>query len=223
MTEIALWFLAIVFIIIFFVILIMVWSRYSELKQKELKKKSLGHDIREQQKSFRTLLQGLVNDQLIAAPHKQGLSMLINNYFVYQPINNVNVSHFNELYNSLVLSVAKLKDTPHDNKIKIAVAFHELALELPINTSDYTARFYLDVAPILADQLLTRIDELIAIEQQSLNQENNSAEDIIEETNAVEAETDFFDTDSSSEVTLESEPTEERKVTLVTREHMSIR
>ena len=213
--EIALWFLAIIFVIIFVVVLILVWSRYSELKAKELKKKGLGHNIREQQKSFRVLLQGLMNDHLIAAPHKQGLSMLINNYFVYQPINDINVGHFNELYNTLVKSIGKLRDASHSNKVNIAVAFHELALELPINTSDYSAHFYLDIAPMLAVQLENRVDELIVQQEQMAS----SASYVEEE----EEEEILHTSDSFQPDTMEVKPPEERKVTLVTREHMSIR
>lgn len=216
MTTIALWFLGIVFAIIFIVILAIVYSRYKELKEKEKKQQALGTSVREKQKAFRTLLQGLITEKLIAAPHKQGIMMLINNYFVYQPINDINVRHFEELYSSLVDSIAKIKEAPTEHKLEVAVALHELAAELPISPSDYSARFYLDVAPILVDQVAVRVDELLIESQQTAMSEEEEEEELT-------LASDETDNESDQISAQETKSDGERKVTLVTREHMSIR
>lgn len=222
MTTIALWFLGIVFAIIFIVVLAITYNRYNELKAKEKKRKALGNTVRDKQSAFRTLLQGLISEQLIAAPHKQGIMMLVNNYFVYQPINDINVGHFDELYGSLVESISKLKEASSLHKPEIAVALHELAAELPISPSDYSAQFYLDVAPILVDQLAVRIDELV-IETQIAPTAEEEEEEESSYSEKSQFEPPLTDGNELQSAEKETQANGERKVTLVTREHMSIR
>ncbi len=195
MTTAALWFLAIVFLIIFATILAVGYARYKELKTAENRANQTHNDVREMQQQFRIALQELANNELIGSQQRQGIGKLINNFFIFQPINEVNFGHFDELYQSLMSSIHAINAPTTANQSDVAIAFHELAARLPIDNSDYSARFFLDTAPVLAKQLNERVNQLIIapspeaeIAANNQREENVATETVGEQSDEINTE-----------------------------------
>lgn len=222
MTTIALWFLGFVFAVVIFVVSASIYTRYKDLKQQEEKRKALGKIIREKQRSYLVYLQDLLNTKLIVAVHKQQLSMLINNYFVYQSISMTTARHFDDLYTSLIESIAAINETPEEHRLTVATSLHELASTLPTSPSQYNAQFYNELAPVCAGRLSDRIDSLTKAAIQKEFDDKQRELDAQQQAQ-VAGDEQLQETSQVNEPSIDSSEPKKRKVTLVTREHLSIR
>ncbi len=154
--------LSLVIVITISVLIMFRYNKYATLKKQEDFQQQISFTARQTQKSFSDHLKKLLNQGLIEMPHKQGLLMLINNYFVYQPINEFNFNLFIELHDTLVNSITKILTAPANTKQEAAKEIHELAAKLPNKTAGYSATFYMEKAPVLVGQFSVTVDKSLA-------------------------------------------------------------
>lgn len=199
MITVALWFLATLLVVAIVFIAIIIYSRYQELKLKELKQKRIAHNCRIRQREFRDLLQTIQKEGWLNPQQKQPLIMLANNYFVFQTVNEINCSHFYELMNKLDSAISKLKAAPFGIKEDLIEALNNVAQRLPKVPTQYNAQFYSDHAPKIVDNLNDKIDYTIKMHAEAeLTKDSSDSSgtldtDINDVVTMEELEADAFD------------------------------
>lgn len=168
---------SVVIAIIAIVVLAIVYVTYNKLqveKAKAAQLLALNNSVRKIQDGYKSQVSALNSSGVIDTESRRRLVMVANNYFVFQPVNSINISHLNDLTDLFLNAVQNYQASENSNEEVLADFLAKLANALPENTRDYTATYYLNIAPGLFYDFATALEESVNADS---SEEPSSEED----------------------------------------------
>lgn len=127
------------------------------LKAKQL---SLNHSVRQLQQTFKENVAVYSEHNLIDTEQRRLLVSVANNYFVFQPVNTINLSHLSDLVDLFTQTTELFAELTPDQRNEFTTLLIDLCAKLPTETRGCSAIFYASDAPSLFYDLLTHTQEL---------------------------------------------------------------
>lgn len=138
----------------------LMYTRLQEAKAQTQKLLTLNSTVRDIQHRFRDVVVGLFQKQIIDIHAKQKLLSLANNYFIYQTINQVNISHLVDITDTFMNTIAERTETEHCNDERLAELLATLADHIPTSTRSFNAEYYLNYVPGLIYEFSEKVHEM---------------------------------------------------------------
>ncbi|WP_199609155.1 hypothetical protein [Flocculibacter collagenilyticus] len=145
----------VIILIIFITLLTLNVIAKNKEKQKIAEHKAnLSRQVGEIRREYKTLLVQLVKTNIIDRHDEGKLYAIANNYFVFQPINEVNIKKFKQCIDSILIAfglTSNVESLVQDQATMevtkpLLVGF---ALKLPMGARNFTASFYNETLPRL--------------------------------------------------------------------------
>lgn len=153
--------MSVVFGIVGVLILAIAYVVYNKLqieKAKAAQILALNDSVRQIQDKYKSLVSQLQIDGVIDTEARRKLIMVANNYFVFQPVNAINISHLSDLTDVFINAVNTATSTEGLSEETFTEILATLANALPDNTREFTAPYYLNVAPGLFYDFSTAVE-----------------------------------------------------------------
>lgn len=170
-------FLISIFSIILLAVLLVIYRRLQQAKAETAKLLSLNNSVKQLQDKHSELLRRLSDAELIDSHCRQKLLAFSNNYFIFQPINEVNLSKYVELIDLLHASIEQELENPDYNADTFNQYLKQLSEKIPTEPRDFSSGYYTHFAPDLVRELAQALAKQTNLE--SLDSENN---EVIEES-----------------------------------------
>ena len=171
-----------ILLVIIFLVIGVSFSQIQEKKRQQERIRAMAEKARRIKESFKQQANVLTADGLVSTQVKQKYTSLVNNFFVFQSINEKNIAYlqsFNELFSSCMSTV---RDTPVSDEL---ISLIEVtANQIPVSARDFNAGFYSGLAPKLISNLIESIenlesepeDEEIIVNTEELEEQNKEVQ-----------------------------------------------
>ena len=149
----------------FFIILLIIGVSFSQMqaaKKEQEKQLSLGEQARKIQTFFREQSAKLSNEGLVSPQIRHKYSSLASNFFVFQSINESNLTYLQSLTDLFVGLIELIDNTPDSEQLVEHI--EATAHKIPAQARDFSAHFYANVAPKLISELIHNIKSLEQLE-----------------------------------------------------------
>ena len=170
---------SIIVVLILFIIGV-TYSYMQDSKKNAEKQSSLNEQARHIQSLFKEQADKLTNDGLVSPQVRHKYSSLSSNFFVFQTINETNLTFLQSLTDIFSTIMEVISSTPESEELINQI--EATAQKIPTQARDFSTNFYANIAPKLLAELLNGV--------QSLNQETDELEDEEEETESDEGAED---------------------------------
>ena len=152
-------------------------------KQKALaaQRARFNEQVREIQSTFKIKLDSLLELEVIEKKEKQRIYTIANNFFVFQPVNELNLKQLNQLLDNFMTTlgadIGSELEQFEESRLKAAKPLLiTFAMDLPLSARDYNPEFYNDKLPRLIFEFAEAVDNRLKLQQSLLEQEGESAE-----------------------------------------------
>ena len=108
---------------------------------------ALNSSVRQMQDRYKSVVSNLASDNLIDTEARRKLVAVINNYFVFQPVNPVNLAHMMDLVDVFVNTIEGHQAEPKVSEERFSEILTILATAVPDQTRDFSSHYYLNYAP----------------------------------------------------------------------------
>lgn len=149
-------------VVIILITIVVTYSQMQVAKEQELKLKALNESARQLQSQFREEANKLTQDGLVSAQVKQKYASLGSNYFVFQSINDANVSQLKSVTELFTGLIRAIKSKPVGDELIHLI--ESGAKRIPYEARDFSSSFYATTVPKLISDLTATI-EAIEIEE----------------------------------------------------------
>lgn len=156
MGSILFWLLVVVVAVSFYLIT----KKQKAIQNLKDKQVSLNHSARLLQERYKQTIAQINELGILEAEGKRRLVALVNNYFVFQPINQVNLSHLSDLVDLFVEPINRYFETHVEASEQLTELLLTLGNHLPEDTRSYSAEFYLNRAPSLLYDFSMQVENL---------------------------------------------------------------
>ena len=163
--------LLVIFILIFAV-------TFSQLHQKKLQQERLyamSERARRYKNAFKEQANKLSSLGLASPQIKHKYTSLANNFFVFQSINEANLTFLKSLTDMFNNLMETINSTPHSEELINVI--EQTAEKIPTSARDFSSSFYANTAPKLISELISQIQAITPPE----NEEEASTEELIED------------------------------------------
>lgn len=135
------------------------YVQMQDTKKRVAKQKALMEQSRLIQDDFKQQAQILIDATIINSQQKQKFCYLANNFFVFQPVNDVGVTNLQKLtdyFSAIVVQATTLEVT--ETLIEV---FAMTANRVPSSARDFTSSFYMSNATKILTQLSNDVESII--------------------------------------------------------------
>lgn len=162
--------------IIFVIVLLIIGVSYSQMqdaKKEEEKQVSLGELARQTQNQYRDLAKTLTDSGLVSPQTRHKFSSISSNFFVFQSINESNITYLQSLTELFSTLIEVIENTPETEQLinEIELTAHKI----PTQARDFTSEFYISIAPKLLSDLVKAIELINQMDSEQEGQETDSA------------------------------------------------
>jgi len=164
------------------------YRRLQQTKAQAAKLVSLNNSVRQIQERYKDTVSSLASDNIIDGDTRRKLITIVNNYFVFQPVNAVNLAHLMDLVDVFINAIEGHSEEPKISDERFTEILITLANAIPESTRDFSSSYYLNYAPGLFFEF------------------SNQVKDDIHEPNAEENEADKEKGEEQGENELAAEP-----------------
>lgn len=179
-------FLIVIVVLVIGAFALIAYKKSQADKAQAEKVKSMNNSVRQIQDNYKALVSELQIDGIIDTAERAKLIKVANNYFVFQPINAINLSHFADLINLLTDAISFVKNNTDIEPEKLGEMLSTLAERLPEETRDFNANYYLNHAPGLFFDFSESVKSLNESQPDSIDAE----EEVLADEDATESELD---------------------------------
>ena len=136
-----------VIVVIVSVIAFVTYRRLQETKAQAAKLVSLNNSVRQIQDRYKTALSNLASENFIDGETRRKLVTVGNNYFVFQPVNAINLAHLMDLVDVFINASEGHFEDPKVSDARLTELLVALAGAIPDSTRDFSSHYYLNYAP----------------------------------------------------------------------------
>jgi len=168
------------------------YRRLQQEKAETAKLMSLNNTVKQTQERYKNVVGELASASLVNTDTRRKLITVVNNYFVFQPVNAINLAHLTDLADVFVHAIEGHYAEPKVSDERLTEILTALASAIPESTRDFSSNYYLNYAPGLffefANQVKDDIHEPVPEEESTVELEALSEDGSEESVNDNEPE-----------------------------------
>lgn len=152
-----------ILLVIFILIFAVTFSQLHEKKLQQERLYAMSEKARRYKNAFKDQADKLAGLGLATPQIKHKYTSLANNFFVFQSINDANLTFLKSLTDMFDKLMETISNTPvSDDLIRV---IEETAEKIPVSARDFTSSFYANTAPKLISDLISTIEAIPAEEE----------------------------------------------------------
>lgn len=155
--------IGIVIVVLLVLIVGVSYLQMQDNKKHKAKIASMSEQSKKYQNQFKEQANKLVELELASTSTKQKFNLLSTNFFVFQTINESNLSYLESLLTLFSNLIELISHTPASDQLKEAIELS--ANKIPISAVDFSTSFYATKVPLILAELRKSVEGLAEIQE----------------------------------------------------------